>query len=86
MMKTAIFAAGVACGCAIGSAMTDEQRRKAAAPLRRLSGAPATNRLGDSVRHVADNAAELAASKVDGLAEALQPADKTSAPTQTVTN
>ena len=75
MMKTAIFVAGVACGTALGSTMTEEQRQKLAAPIRRLTGASATQRIGDSVRHVADNAAELAASKVDGLADAIQPAN-----------
>lgn len=73
MMKTAIFAAGLACGCALGSTMTAEQRRKLAEPVRRLADSSATHRLGDSVRHVADTAAELAASKVDGLATAIQP-------------
>ncbi|WP_162941686.1 hypothetical protein [Desertimonas flava] len=73
MIKTAIFAAGVACGCMLGSSMTPEQRRKLAEPMRRLAGSGPSQRLGGSVRHVADTAAELAASKVDDLASAIQP-------------
>jgi hypothetical protein len=77
MIKTAIFIAGVACGCALGSAMTDEQRqqlsRRLGRPVQRVTDSQAAQRLGDSVRHVADNATERAAGKLDELAEAIEP-------------
>jgi hypothetical protein len=77
MMKTVIFAAGVACGCVLGSAMTDEQRqalgRKVGGPVRRLTEAPATQRIGESVRNVADSAAERAATTMDSLADVIEP-------------
>lgn len=77
MMKTVIFAAGVACGVVLGSAMTDEQReafgRKVGGPMRRLTDNSATQRIGESVRNVADSAAERAASSLDGLADAIEP-------------
>lgn len=77
MIKTMIFAAGVACGLAIASAMTDEQRRmvteKLGTPMKRVTNSNATQRIGDSVRNVADTAAERAASKIDGIADAIEP-------------
>lgn len=80
MIKTAIFAAGVACGCALSSAMTDEQRRQLAdrigLPVRRLADAPATQRLGASVRQVAETATDRVTSGLDGIAEALEPDDR----------
>jgi hypothetical protein len=77
MIKTAIFVAGVACGCVLGSAMTDQQReqlgRRLGRPMRSVSDSAAAQRLGESVRHVADTASERAASKLDDLAEAIEP-------------
>ena len=77
MIKTAIFLAGVACGCALVSARTDEQRqqlgRRFGRPVQRMADSSAGQRLSGSVRHVADTATERAAMKLDDLAEAIEP-------------